>query len=123
MGTSTFGARSGVLVVAALTALVGCGGISTQTKEQIARAETSVMQAQQTVGNSEAGALQLQTARNHLNAAKGAKKDTEASRNAEQARLSAELAVAKAQSAGARNAADELQASIKALRDEAGRPR
>lgn len=44
-----------------------------------------------------------------------------AERAATQAQLSAELAVAKGQSAAARKANEELQASIQQLRDEASR--
>jgi hypothetical protein len=112
-----------VLSVASLGLLAACGGISDLTKEQVARSETAVMQAQQTVGNSEHGALELQSARDHLGAAKRAveeKEEKPAARNAEQARLDAELAVAKSQTASARKAADELQASIRTLREEAG---
>jgi chromosome segregation ATPase len=111
------------LGVASLGLLAGCGSISEMTKEHVARSETAVMQAQQTVGNSEHGALELQSARDHLAEAKNAvqdKKDKPADRHAEQARLDAELAVAKSQTASARKAADELQASIRTLRQEAG---
>ena len=44
-----------------------------------------------------------------------------AERYAQQAQLSAELAVSKSQTASARKAADELTASIKTLRDELAR--
>jgi hypothetical protein len=110
----------------ALTALLlaGCGGISELTKERVARSETSVQQAQQTVGNSEQGAIELQRAKDNLDHARKAMKDGDeqpAERYAQLAQLDAELAIAKSQSASARRAADELLASIKQLRQEAQR--
>lgn len=113
-----------VIGVAALSLLSACGGVSQLTKERVAHGETAVQQAQQTLGNSEAGAVELQQAKNKLEEAHRAldKKDSkQAERSAEQAQMSAELAVAKSQSAAARKAADELLASIQTLRDEAAR--
>lgn len=110
--------------VLALALLAGCGGVSELTKERVARSETAVAQAQQTIGNSESGALELQQARNHLDQARQAVKDNEdeaAQRHASLAQLDAELAVSKSQSASARKAADELQASIRTLKQEAER--
>jgi len=104
--------------------LVGCGGVSEVTKERVARSETAVNQAQQTLGNSEAGAVELQNAKERLADAQRAVKDnndTAAQRFAQQAQLTSELAVSKAQSAAARKAADELTASIETLRQEATR--
>lgn len=110
----------------ALTALLltGCGGVSELTKERVARSETSVQQAQQTVGNSEQGAIELQRAKDNLEHARKALKDGDeqpAERYARLAQLDAELAISKSQSASARRAADELLASIKQLRQEAQR--
>lgn len=104
--------------------LAGCGGISDLTKERVARSETSVQQAQQTIGNSEQGAVELQRAKENLDAARNAMKDGNeplAERHAQLAQLDAELAVSKSQSASARKAANELLASIKQLRQEAER--
>ena len=115
---------AGALVLAA-GLLAGCGGISDLTTERVARSETSVQQAQQTVGNSEQGALELQRAKENLDGARKAMKDGKepmADRYAQLAQLDAELAVSKSQSASARKAADELLASIKTLRQEAERP-
>lgn len=117
--------RALVAAAAALVALAGCGGISDLTRERVARTETSVQQAQQTLGNSEAGAVELQRAKNTLEQAQRAVKDEDdelATRLATQAELDAELAVAKSQSANARKAADEVLASIRVLREEANRP-
>ena len=108
----------------ALAILAGCGGVSAVTKERVARSETSVQQAQQAVGTSEAGAIELQQAKEKLEAAQRELKRNNpvaAERFASQAQLTAELAVAKSQSAQARKAADELTASIETLRQEAAR--
>jgi hypothetical protein len=112
------------MVAASVSQLVACGGVSELTKENVNRAETAVLQAQQTMGGSEHGALELQRARDHLDSAKGAvaKGDEKpAATHAQQAQLDAELAVAKARSAIARNAADEVHASNKMLKEEAQR--
>jgi len=110
----------------ALTAVLiaGCGGVSELTKERVARSDTAVQQAQQTVGNSEQGAIELQRAKDNLDHARQAIKDGKeqpAERYAQLAQLDADLAVSKSQSATARRAADELLASIKQLRQEAQR--
>lgn len=110
----------------ALTSLAltsGCG-VSQTTKDTVARAETVVTQAQQTLGNSEAGALEMQSARTRLAQAKQAVADGDeepALQLAREATLDAELATAKSQSAAARRAADEMQASLDTLRQEAQR--
>jgi hypothetical protein len=110
--------------VALAALLAGCGGISDLTKEHVARSETSVQQAQQTIGNSEQGAIELQRAKENLDGARKAMKDGNeqmADRYAQLAQLDAELAVSKSQTATARKAADEMLASIKQLRQEAER--
>jgi len=115
--------RAAPLALAAVL-LAGCGGVSDLTKERVARSETSVQQAQQTVGTSEQGAVELQRAKENLDGARRALKDgneEQAERHAQLAQLDAELAVSKSQSASARKAADELLASIKTLRQEAER--
>jgi hypothetical protein len=104
--------------------LAGCGGVSDLTKERVARSETSVQQAQQAIGNSEQGALELQRAKENLDGARKAMKDGDeklADRYAQLAQLDAELAVSKSQTAASRKAADEMLASIKQLRQEAER--
>jgi chromosome segregation ATPase len=108
----------------AIAVLAGCGGVSEVTKDRVARSETVVQQAQQTVGTSEAGAIELQQAKDKLEAARrelDRENAVAAERFASQAQLTAELAVAKAQSSNARRAADELLASIETLRQEAAR--
>lgn len=104
--------------------LAGCGGVSDLTRERVARSETSVQQAQQTLGNSEQGAVELQRAKQSLEQARAAlkaKNEQQATRYAQLAELDAQLAVSKSQSGSARKAADELLASIKTLRQEAER--
>lgn len=118
--------RLGLPIVGLLTAgvLVGCSSVSDVTRERVARSETSVQQAQQTIGNSEAGALDLQRAKDNLQQAQAAlskKEGQKAERYAQIAQLDSELAVSKSQSAAARKAADELQASIQQLRQEVAR--
>lgn len=113
-----------VLAVAMTAVLAGCSGVNELTRERVARSETAVRQAQQTVGSSESGALELQRAREQVDIAKRALEQRDAQqaeRAATRAQLEAELAVAKSQSAAARRAADELLASIKTLREEAAR--
>jgi predicted nucleic acid-binding Zn-ribbon protein len=112
------------LGVSILGALSACSSVPDLAKERVARSETSVEQAQQTIGKSEHGAMELQQARDKLNAAKSALakgQGKEAERSAAQAHLYAELAVAKSQSADARKSANEVLASIETLRQETER--
>jgi len=118
-----------VALVASVTSSVlmlsACGGVNEMTKQRVARSETAVNQAQATLGNSEAGAIELQQAKDYFAQAKKAVDDNDevkAERYANQAELSAQLAVAKSQNATARKAADELMASIQTLRQETNRP-
>ena len=93
-------------------------------KERVAQSDTSVEQARQTLGKSEHGAVELQHAREKLDAAKSAlakKEWKEAERAAAQAHLFAELGVAKSQSADARKSANEVLASLEMLRQETER--
>lgn len=111
------------LALTSLAITSGCG-VSQATKDTVARAETVVTQAQQALGNSEAGALQMQSARTRLAQAKQAVAEGDeepALQLAREATLDAELATAKSQSAAARKAADEMQASLETLRREAQR--
>lgn len=74
------------------------------------------------MGTSESGAIELQRAREHMANAKRALEDEKegvALRHATEAQLSAELAIAKSQSASARKAAEDMLASIETLRREA----
>jgi len=112
------------LGIAMLAVLGACTGVSAVTKEHIAQGESSVQQAQQTLGRSEHGAVELQQARDKIADAKSAMakgQHEQAERAAAQAHLLAELAVAKSQSAAARKAADEVLASLEMLRRETER--
>jgi hypothetical protein len=112
------------LGVGILVALSACSSVSELATERVAQSETSVQQAQQTVGKSESGAVELQQARDKLSAAKAAlakSQGPEAERLAAQAHLYAELAVARSQSADARKAANEVLASLETLRQETER--
>src|SRR5687767_14059431 len=118
---SALGLPLGIGVLALLGA---CTGVSAVTKERVAQGETSLQQAQQTLGQSEHGALELQQAREKIAAAKTAMakgQHEQAERMAAQAHLYAELAVAKSQSASARNSANEVLASLEMLRRESER--
>jgi uncharacterized protein YceK len=116
--------RNAVALALAVGLLSACSSVSDLTKERMAQSETSVQQAQQTLGKSEQGAVELQQARDKLSAAKSALtkgQGEEAERLAAQAHLYAELAVAKSQSADARKAANEVLASLDMLRQETER--
>ncbi len=113
-----------LVTAVALAALTACGGVSDMTRQQVARSETAVKQAQTAIGNSEAGAIELQQAKDLYAQAEQelkSKNETRAQRLAVQAELQAQLATAKAQNAAARKAADEVLASIQTLRQEAER--
>lgn len=115
------GMMAGLIAVSALGLLAGCGGITASTKERIAATQTAVRQAQTTIGTSESGAVELQRARESLEAAQRAAdagKEGQALRDANEAELQAQLAVAKSQSSSARKAAADMLASIEALRKE-----
>jgi Domain of unknown function (DUF4398) len=116
----SFRSLAGIATVALLSAC----GVSKVTEDAIARSETKFQQAQQALGNSEGGAMELQRANTHLQQAKQAANDgddTPAQQHAQQAELDVDLAVAKAQNASVRRANDELQASIQQLRQESQR--
>jgi hypothetical protein len=122
---NTLHIKAAPFYVALACIAAGCSsGVSDLTKDRVSRSEVAVGQAQQAVGNSEYGALELQRARDDVDRAHqavAAEKDTVAQRYAEQANLDADLAIAKSQSAAARKAADELTASIQTLKQEANR--
>jgi hypothetical protein len=111
--------------VALAWTVAGCSsGVSDLTKDRVSRSEVAVQQAQQAIGNSESGAVELQRARDDLGRAKeavAAKKDEPAQRYAQQAQLDADLAIAKSQTSAARKAADEVTASIQQLKQESER--
>lgn len=110
--------------VGLLATLGACSNVTALTKERVAKSDASYQQAQQVVGRSEAGAVELQQAKDKLSEAKAAlaqQQPQEAERAAAQAHLYAELAMAKSQSASARKAAEETLASLEVLRTETQR--
>lgn len=116
--------RNAVALALGVSVLSACSSVSNLAKERVAQSETSVQQAQQTLGKSEYGAVELQHAKEKLDAAKTAlakNQGPEAERLAAQAHLYAELAVAKSQSADARKSANEVLASLETLRQETER--
>jgi uncharacterized protein DUF4398 len=126
---TTHPVRNAVALALGVSILLGSlsaygSNASDLAKERVAQSDTSVEQARQTLGKSEHGTVELQQARDKLDAAKSslAKKDwKEAERAAAQAHLFAELAVAKSQSSDARKSANEVLASLEALRQETER--
>lgn len=118
------GARRNVGLIAlalAMSVVGACSDVSAVTKERVARSNVAVQEAQRTIGQAETGAIELQKAKQHLEAANSALAQGQrkvAEERAEQAQLHAELAVAKVQSAEARRAADEVMASTETLRSE-----
>lgn len=114
--------KVGVIALALGMSVVGaCSDVSAVTKERVARSNVAVQEAQRTIGQAETGAVELQKAKQHLEAANNALAQGQknvAEQRAEQAQLHAELAVAKVQSAAARRAADEVLASTETLRSE-----
>lgn len=104
--------------------LAACSGVSELTRQQVARSETAVEQAQTTLGTSEAGAIELQQAKDTLSQAQKALEkgdEKQAQRLAGMAELDARLATAKAQTSVSRKAADDLLASIQTLKQESER--
>jgi hypothetical protein len=114
-----------LIAAGSVALMVGCGGsVSALTKDHVSKSDVAVQQATQTLGNTEAGAIELQRAKDNLAQAKAAvaaKNDKAADRFASMAQLDAELAVAKSQTASTRKAADEVLASVETLRNEAAR--
>lgn len=114
-----------VVTAGSMALMLGCGGgVSQLTKDRVARSETAVQQTTQALGNSEAGAVELQRAKDNLAQAQDAvkaKNEKRAERFASMAQLDAELAGAKSETASSRKAADEVLASIETLRNEASR--
>jgi len=114
-----------LIAASSVALMVGCGGsVSALTKDHVSKSDVAVQQATQTLGNTEAGAIELQRAKDNLAQAKAAvaaKNDKAADRFASMAQLDAELAVAKSQTASTRKAADEVLASVETLRNEAAR--
>ena len=113
-----------VALALSVTTLAACSSVSDLTKQRVASSAVTVQQTQETLGRSEDGMVELQRAKESLAAAQTAVEkvnDREAQRLAGRAELHAQLAVAQAQSANARRAAEEVLASTNALRKESER--
>ena len=109
-----------VTVTGAALILAACAAAPARPEAEFSRAQTLIQTAEQQ-GAQEFAAAELESARGKLSQAeivadKG--NGEQATRLAQQAAVDAELAAAKAASAKARKAADELDRSIEALRDE-----
>lgn len=105
--------------------LVGCASTASESvKEEVTRTEATVQQIAQSGATRDAGGIELEQAKDKTAQArramdKGDEKD--ALRLAEQARLDADLAQAKARSYTAQKSAEEVRMSIEQLRREAQR--
>ena len=64
-------------VTSSVLMLSACGGVNEMTKQRVARSETAVNQAQATLGNSEAGAIELQQAKDYYAQARKAVDDND----------------------------------------------
>lgn len=107
----------------AVLALTACASTDAQPDPQIARAETSIRQAEQS-GAPEHSAHELDMAREKLSQAQLAANNEEyvlAERLAEEASADAELAAALARTAEAETAVEEIQATLASLRQEVAR--
>jgi hypothetical protein len=125
-----FKSHSSILAVTFVAAtlgvsvLAGCSGVSDLTKERVSQSSATVRQSEQTLGGSEAGAVELQLAKGKQQAAQNAlagSNEKAAQESAALAGLHAQLAVAQSQSAEAKRAAAEVVASTQTLRQESER--
>ncbi|MGH8251324.1 MAG: DUF4398 domain-containing protein [Steroidobacteraceae bacterium] len=110
------------LAVASLLA-AGCGGQPERPVEQLTRAQTLIDQSEKT-GAQRYAAVELERARSKLAAASAASAEGDqatASQLATEAALDAELASALAAAGQAQKAAQELEAGLETLREEATR--
>lgn len=113
-----------VPLIAGMSVIAGCATTNEGLREDIARTEASIQQVQESGMTREAGGLELEQAKDKVARARQAfdNGDEEtAMRMAQEARLDADLAQAKARSRSAQQAVQEVTASIESLRREAGR--
>lgn len=112
-----------VAVGSVALALGACASTDPQPDAQIARAETSIRQAEQN-GAAEHSAQPLDMARQKLNQAQLAVSNDElllAEQLAEEASADAEFAAAMARTVEAETAVEEIQATLASLRQEVAR--
>lgn len=111
------------LIIGPLLALGACASSPDRPFQDLARAEASIEQADQT-GAREYGATELDAAREKLALARAAADNDEnvaASRYAKEAAVDAELAMAVTRNRKAERALEELNRSIETLRQEIAR--
>jgi hypothetical protein len=110
-------------LLASFAVMGGCASSTNENvREEVARTEATVQQVQQSGMTQQAGGLELEEAKDKAQQARAALedgKDEKALRLAEQARLDADLAQAKARSNSAQRSAEEVRTSIEQLRREA----
>jgi hypothetical protein len=112
-------------LIASVSLAAGCASTFEAVKEEVARTEATVQQIDQSGVTRDAGAIELEQAKDKAAAARRAMDagdDKDALRLAEQARLDADLAQAKARSHSAHRSAEEVRVSIEQLRREAMQP-
>lgn len=115
--------KQGLLLLAALAMLTACASGPDRPTAEIARAEATIEQAEQS-GARQYATAELDRAREKLAAAQSLADQDEmelARRHAEQAILDAELASAMARNRKAELAVDELNETIRTLREEIAR--
>ena len=115
---------TGLPLIASLAVAAGCASTNESVREEIARTEATVQQVQQSGMTRDAGGLELEQAKDKVAQARRALddgKDERALRLAQQARLDADLAQAKARSHETQRSAEEVRTSIEQLRRESQR--
>jgi ribosome-associated translation inhibitor RaiA len=119
--TGTLKSRSGLAVLAAgLLALAACASVPPAPDDALQAAELSIANAEQ-ARVADYASVELTAAREKLTAARNAVRQEEmttARRLAEQSRVEADLATAKAEVARAKEVNDEMQKSIDTLKQE-----
>ena len=109
-------------LLAGFAVMSGCASTNENVREEVARTEATVQQVQQSGMTQQAGGLELEEAKDKARQARAELDDgneEKALRLAEQARLDADLAQAKARSHSAQRSAEEVRTSIEQLRREA----
>jgi len=115
--------RAMLLMAVPVAALGACASSPDRPFQELARAEASVEQAQQS-GAQEYGAAALEAAENKLAMARTAADDNDnvmAARHAKEAALDANLAIAITRNRQAELSVEELNRSIETLRQEISR--
>jgi hypothetical protein len=120
---TTFKARKILLMLVPLAAISACATSADRPFQELARAEASIEQAQQS-GAREFGAAELEAAQSKLARARAAADSNDnivAARYAKEAALDANLAMAITRNRQAELSVEELNRSIETLRQEISR--